>query len=409
MDNKSLIRMQSFNKFISEISDYYKNQTPKGSLLQITVKNHDQLSMLCNKKELDDISVHIFSAIEAISSGGINFKIFEFNKFFYLIIDEEDEVKIQSFSIDIHHKLMSDTKLPFFLEIRVVGTKIREDCSLYNTSMILAENIHYIDPNKIFYYIPNPTEYLKKIHKDYESLNELRDSLSSKSACFAFQPVVKCDTGEVAYHECLLRLNNDDFKLVSAGPYIMLAEKYGYITVVDKYVFAMAFDELNAAKDLSLSINISNIGVQDKTLIDFIDTNISKFGFGKRMTIEITETAMNHNFKETKYFVDMIKSHGCKLALDDFGVGYTSFQQLQQFDVDIIKIDGSYIRDVDINETNRVLVHSLIRTAEELGCKTVAEFVESGSIAKKLIELKVDYMQGNFFSPAVNYRSWEKE
>jgi EAL domain-containing protein (putative c-di-GMP-specific phosphodiesterase class I) len=188
----------------------------------------------------------------------------------------------------------------------------------------------------------------------------------------------------------------------------MLAEKYGYINSVDKYVFENAIAELISAPDLSISINISNLGVQDKVLVNHYKNLLSDSGVGNRLIIEITETAMNDSFEQTKYFVDTMKSLGCKIALDDFGAGYTSFSQVRKFAIDIIKIDGSFITDINTNEKNRIFVETIIKTAEELGCKTVAEFVENGSIAKQLIGLNVDYMQGNFFSPASNYRSWEK-
>ena len=97
---------------------------------------------------------------------------------------------------------------------------------------------------------------------------------------------------------------------------------------------------------------------------------------------------------------------GCKVALDDFGAGHTSFKQLKMLPVDVIKIDGCFVRDIIQNTENQIFVKTLIDIIRALGLKSVAEFVENGEIAKLLLDLKVDYMQGNYFCPALNYRSW---
>ena len=95
-----------------------------------------------------------------------------------------------------------------------------------------------------------------------------------------------------------------------------------------------------------------------------------------------------------------LRKFGCKFALDDFGAGFTSFKQLQNLPIDIIKIDGSYVRNITRDVPSQDFVAKLIKISEDLGAKTVAEFVENGEIAKCLIDLKVDAMQGDFFSPA---------
>jgi len=105
-------------------------------------------------------------------------------------------------------------------------------------------------------------------------------------------------------------------------------------------------------------------------------------------------------------FVDNIHSIGCAIALDDFGTGYTSFAQLKTLPIDMIKIDGSFVRDIVNNEESRFFVKTLIDFGKNFRLSTVAEFVENAQIAEILTNMGVDYMQGNYFSPAVNYRAW---
>jgi len=155
---------------------------------------------------------------------------------------------------------------------------------------------------------------------------------------------------------------------------------------------------------INLSVNISNIGVLNKRLLKRIETLFKKDDVAKRLIIEITETSLNQDFANTKKFIDTLHEYGCRFALDDFGSGFTSFKQLLNLPIDIIKIDGSYIRDILSNNHSRFFVEALIHLADDLGIKTVAEFVENGEIARFLIDIKIGGMQGNFFLPASEKR-----
>jgi c-di-GMP phosphodiesterase len=400
--------MRYFQEFLNDIYKFTRLTFNSGSILQITVKNYDQLGCMCKPEELDKIFRTSVDIIET-SFSNIKSKLFEYNKFIYVVLDIDDKAKIQEISRKIHLNLIEGLINQYFVDARIVGCKFNNNSNLTDIINLLCDEIHYSDESTIFSWIENPEIYLNKLKLDYTKLTDLRDRITNKTACFAFQPIIECKTGDISYHECLLRLSDNDFHLISAGSYIQLAEKYGLITVVDKYVVEMAISELEQTEnDISLSVNISNIGISDDYLNNYIKSLLSNSNVGDRLIVEITETSMNKDFNKTLKFVEMLKSFGCRIALDDFGSGYSSFEQFRKFPIDILKIDGSYIRDIDTNPKNMFLVENLIKTAEEIGCKTVAEFVESGSIAKKLIELKVDYMQGNFFSPAQNYRSWEK-
>jgi EAL domain-containing protein (putative c-di-GMP-specific phosphodiesterase class I) len=398
----------NFNEFVFHVEKGFSDKNISGSLLQLTLRNYDQLCTILDKNDIEKLDVVITRSINKVLDGTQETRIYEYNKFYYLAIDETDEIKVSKISSDIHDIIISDPEIKYLLDVRIVGAKITKNNNLSEVIMLLADKIHYTDSSQIFCYISDPIFEIEKIKHDYSLLRELKESINSGSACFAFQPVVCCDSKQVVYHECLLRLSDKDYKLISAGKYIMLAEKYGFITFVDKYVFEMVIRELKQSENIIFSVNISNIGVSDRTLTDYILNLISLSGKGNRLIIEITETSMNNNYENTKKFVNEAKKLGCKIALDDFGAGYNSFNQIREFSIDILKIDGSYIKDLDTNPKNQILVETLIKTANDLGCKTAAEFVERGSIAKDLLGMGVDYMQGNFFSPAINYRSWKK-
>lgn len=243
------------------------------------------------------------------------------------------------------------------------------------------------------------------IKSQNKNLNNLRKALSNRTVTFAYQPIIDRKTGHTHYHECLLRMPKEDSQeLISVGSVIQDAENKGLINLIDQTVLRMAVDELASAPDICLSINISNMGILDSNLARLAEELLNKHKVADRLIIEITETSLNNDYERTKKFINHLHQYGCRFALDDFGSGFTSFKQLRSLPIDIIKIDGSYIRNVINDLYSQYFVEALVRISEELGLKTVAEFVENGEIAKFLIDIKIDGMQGNFFSPASKQR-----
>jgi EAL domain-containing protein (putative c-di-GMP-specific phosphodiesterase class I) len=153
-------------------------------------------------------------------------------------------------------------------------------------------------------------------------------------------------------------------------------------------------------------MNISNISIDNPIWLNKARNLLQDVDIASRLTIEITETGAQRDLTKLSSFVNFVQGLGSQIAIDDFGAGYTSFKQLQFLQADIIKIDGMFIRDIVTNYDNRFFVQMMLDCSKTFNMKTVAEFVENGEIAKVLMELDVDYMQGNYFGLAVNYRSW---
>ncbi|MBS0236552.1 MAG: EAL domain-containing protein [Proteobacteria bacterium] len=234
----------------------------------------------------------------------------------------------------------------------------------------------------------------------------LMQAMREGRTVLAFQPVVDARTGVLDKYEALLRVIDEEGNLISAGPFIAATELLGYIHIVDNMVLELVIEELRKSPQIRLGMNISNMSVDNKTWINKAKAMLQDEQISQRLTIEITETGTYHGLDKMAYLVDMLKSLGCSVAIDDFGAGYTSFKQLKVLHADYIKIDGAFIRNVVDDEDSKLFVSTMITFAKSFGIKSVAEFVENGEIAKVLLELGVDYMQGNYFSPALNYRPW---
>jgi len=243
--------------------------------------------------------------------------------------------------------------------------------------------------------------------KEMEMANYIHTALHENKLRLAYQPIVDAKTGDVAHYECLLRLKGDDGSITSAGALIPVAERMGLIDVIDQLVLEMVVEDLLRSPDLKLAFNVSNLTTNDPEWLDmFVRILEASPEIAPRMTIEITETASHRDMKETAYFVASLQALGCKVALDDFGSGFTSFRQLKSLSCDLIKIDGSFVRDIESNADNRFFVKTLLDFTHGFGLKSVAEMVENGESAKILMDLGVDYMQGYYFGKPEIRRAW---
>lgn len=240
--------------------------------------------------------------------------------------------------------------------------------------------------------------------------NYLYKAFKEKRLRLAYQPIIKSKTGETVHYEALLRLVNQTGKISSAGALIPIAEKMGLIDLIDTMVMEMVIEELRNDPNVTLAFNVSNLTTENPVWLDNIAHRLKDApDVAARLIVEITETAVHRDLRRTAFFVASLQSLGVQIALDDFGSGYTSFRQLKALSVDMVKIDGVFIKDLAQSADNQFFVKTLLDFAQGFGLKTVAEFVENGEITKILMGMGVDYMQGYYFGKPINHRAWLNE
>lgn len=222
-----------------------------------------------------------------------------------------------------------------------------------------------------------------------------------------FQPIQNIATGEITHYEALVRLVEGD-KVYAPGNFIDVAEQTGTIGSIDRIMMVKAMDFIkqvnsnNGHGNAKVSINISGNDIGDSSFIGFIRKVVKEKEVDPSSLIfEITETAAVNDLAVAKGFIEDLKSMGISFALDDFGVGFTSFKYLQEMAIDYIKIDGSFIRNLDKNDSDKIFVKAIVDVAHALGVKTVAEYVENEPIIDIVRDLNVDYAQGYFVSKPV--------
>ena len=215
------------------------------------------------------------------------------------------------------------------------------------------------------------------------------------------QPIMSLKTPHESLNfEVLLRMHGSDGSVLPAGPLIGAAEKCGRAGVVDRWVLSttLAWIAENVQKlphTRFVCMNLSGASLNDERFVqDTLDILARHVHVASRLCMEITESVALHDLDNTRRFIDQVRNFGVKVALDDFGAGYTSFSYLKELPADVLKIDGNFIVNINAHPANVAIVEAIVNLAVNLGMKTIAEWAEDAATVQTLAEIGVDYVQG---------------
>ncbi|MGQ9686614.1 MAG: EAL domain-containing protein [Thiobacillaceae bacterium] len=248
-------------------------------------------------------------------------------------------------------------------------------------------------------YSPHDPYQADKGRRVYWS-DELERALAEKRLALHFQPILDLKTRLVSHWEALIRLHGSDGSIVMPGQFMGVAEATGLVRRLDRWVIAEAIRTVRHAlhaPGVRLALNFSGRSLDDEETLETLRQCLAQQGLsGDRFILEITETAALADIKSATRVMARYRELGCAFSLDDFGVGYTSFQYLKELPVDSVKIDGSFIVGLKRNRDDQVFVKALSDAVHGFGKKVVAEFVEDGETLDILHEYGVDYAQGYY-------------
>ena len=243
--------------------------------------------------------------------------------------------------------------------------------------------------------------------ENVRATDEIVAALNERRIFLAYETVVRAADRRPAFYECLMRIRRTDGSLIAAGDIVPIAERLGLVRLLDHRVLELVVEEMIASPSLQASFNVSAASTTDPDwwagLGSLLRTHAD---VAERLTVEITESAAIHDIDETRGFVARVKELGCRIAIDDFGAGYTSFRNLRKLGVDIVKIDGAFVHDMMRSEDDRAFVRTLIDLAKRLKLMTVAEWVPDEAAAKMLHGWGCDYLQGAVIGLASTERPW---
>ena len=243
---------------------------------------------------------------------------------------------------------------------------------------------------------------LRRTHSRVQWANKLREVLDDDRLLLYYQPVVRLRDLKTVHCEILVRLRDDQGNVVLPSQFIESAESLGMVQEIDMRVVERLLEHLQSPEQRDVKIryfvNLSRVSISDPHWVRRFQSMLSIAPINhSQLVFEITETAAMSDVDVTQHFIRELKEMGCRFALDDFGAGFSSFYYLKRFDVDYLKIDGSFVRDLATDEGNRIFVRALCDVARGLNKQVVAEWVENRRTLEILNEMGTLYGQGYLF------------
>jgi diguanylate cyclase (GGDEF)-like protein len=245
----------------------------------------------------------------------------------------------------------------------------------------------------------DPSEPQRQQLRRQTTSARIRDALTQDRLSLHTQPIRSLASGGIERYELLLRMTGENGELLPAASFIEAAERSGMVQELDRWVVAQALGLLAQREQdgapVSLHVNLSGASVADLSVLEYIERQLDEGDADpSRCTFEITETAPVHNYEAAAGFADRITEFGCQVAIDDYGAGFGPFHYLKSIPFDLIKIDGSFIRDMPNSDADQLTVQAIVQIARGLGKTTIAEYVQDDVTAQMLREYGVDMAQG---------------
>jgi len=251
---------------------------------------------------------------------------------------------------------------------------------------------------RIHVYQPDDQELLNmqaKVHWEDRIIRALKED----SFVLHYQPILHIQSKQIVHHEVLLRMRDEKGELIYPDAFLSTAERFGMIREVDQWVIRKAIEvqgnSIRSGQPVSLAMNLSGRHFGDPDFMALVQSAVKEYHADpSALMFEVTETAAVENLKTAKTFIEGLRNLGCRFALDDFGMGYSSFHYLKNLPVDIVKIDGSFIRNLHQNPSDQAIVKAIRDMTWGMNITIVAEFVENEQILQQLELMGIDYAQG---------------
>lgn len=301
---------------------------------------------------------------------------------------------------------------PLFVELDIASTTLGDHAQSASDALSQTHAALQSPKNpqkKLVSFTPDMAMVHRPIRQNETTADDILMALNDRRISLAFQPIVDAKTRDLHHYECLLRLRTDEGEVVSAGKFIMAAERLGLVHMLDRRALELAGEALRQYPDIHIALNVSAGTVKDLATADAYIAALKALGpDAKRVTLELTETVALEDPAMASRFSVETRTLGCEFAIDDFGSGYTTFRNLMAIEADTIKIDGTFIEGIAFTPHKETFVRMMVDLAQTFSVKTVAEMVDSRADADLLKRLGVDYLQGYMFGIPSAAPAWRR-
>ena len=253
-------------------------------------------------------------------------------------------------------------------------------------ALIISNNFAYIEHHKA--------------QRNMQTVAMIKKAINNAKIVSYFQPIVNNKTKQIEKYESLVRLIDEDGKVLPPCLFLEVAKKGKYYSQITSIVLDNSFSAL-ANTDMNISINLSALDIELKSTRDKIFKLLKEYKqYRSRLLFELLEDESVKDFRLIKNFIQDVKDLGVKIAIDDFGSGYSNFERLLEYQPDILKIDACLIKDIQTNSYSLSVVETIVDFAKKQNILTVAEFVENEAVFDIVNDLGIDYSQGYYFGKA---------
>ncbi|MFY9081108.1 EAL domain-containing protein [Aliarcobacter butzleri] len=380
------------------IEDVSKSVNPCISILDIV--SFSDVNDFFGYKTGDNVLKIVARKIEELLIDKENYKVYrDHSDTFCIVAQNEDRDKFIK-NIDEISKTIG--KVPIVIKSRELYVQLSYVFSFESKENLLeTANIikRYSQANKNIIVYDKALELEKDYEKNIFWTLKIKKALDEDKIVPYFQPIYNLKTSKIEKYEALVRLI-DGNNVISPYYFLDISKKSKQYLQLTKTMIQKTFDYFKD-KDFEFSINLTFEDIKSEYISSFIIELLKEYKIGHRVVFEIVESEEIDNFRKINEFFVTIREYGCKIAIDDFGSGYSNFEYLAKLNVDYIKIDGSLIKDILINKSSQNIVSMLVNFAKGQKVKTIAEFVSNKDILNKVRELGIDYVQGYYIKEPI--------
>ena len=317
----------------------------------------------------------------------------------FCLLHPSEFIDTQKYETDLFEFLETVTENPLYIpyidDMLFINVNIGIASEVHNLLNHAYDALHSAKRNKkkfVYYRLDhkqtNENRTILQVKKD------IQKNIEANNFIPVYQAIVNAQE-EIIKYESLLRMRQDD-KLISPFYFLDIAAKTNQYEQISHKTLIRAVEEFKDRSEL-LSLNFTQADINNKELLRDIETLLQTYDMTKRTIFEIVESDAIDDYDSTRNFVERFRLIGVRIAIDDFGSGYANFSHIMELEPEYLKIDGSLIKDIQTDKKSFIMVKAIIQFAQDLGMKTIAEYVANREIFDILLELGVDEYQGFYF------------
>ena len=399
---KELYKQLYFDKLTSlanrnSLLKVIEEEKPFGLML-IDINNFSALNDIYGSDVGDNILKSVSKLLVNLSKN--QYRVFRVggDQFAFLDMDDDNLNFTQNIVTTILDTIESTTIATDDDSIKVnisVTVSVVSNCDTIKMFKNAQIALHYAKKtNQYIIFYSDELNLDKHYKKELDAVHMVKKALDEDRLLPVFQKIEKYE--EYKTYECLVRIKQDE-KLISPFVFLDAIKRTKYYTELTKVMIKKSFEKFKGT-NTHFSINLSFEDISNKHLVSFLEDTIKETNMARQLILEILESESIDNFKLIKSFTKRMQNLGVRISIDDFGSGYSNFSRILDLNPDIIKIDGSLIKNICEDKKSFIIVKTIISFAKELGIQTVVEFVHNQEVLEKTKELHVDGYQGYFIA-----------